>query len=208
MSSGSKIQAEKKEGVLRIVICLLGNGLQEKKTNHAVSNALSFVVVRNPWDRLRSAYVDKISRGKQMPKHMQADKMNRIVTFTEFVAYVEEYPDENIHWQPVSSRCLTIPSVDGKTMFRYDHIIKIEEGLSEQLFNVFGMAGISSSIFTGNYSILHQNVKSNVTGIPNELITFYLNAANDTNSSVSNLIERVRRIYQDDIEQFGYSFPS
>mmetsp|Transcript_52461 Transcript_52461/g.52826 ORF Transcript_52461/g.52826 Transcript_52461/m.52826 type:complete len:90 (+) Transcript_52461:179-448(+) len=70
----------------------------KKKKNHAVSNALSFVVVRNPWDRLRSAYVDKISSGKLMPKHMQADKMNRIVTFTEFVAYVEEYPDENLHW--------------------------------------------------------------------------------------------------------------
>mmetsp|Transcript_67657 Transcript_67657/g.147352 ORF Transcript_67657/g.147352 Transcript_67657/m.147352 type:complete len:310 (+) Transcript_67657:84-1013(+) len=97
------------------------------RRNHSqeLCNAHTFTFIRNPWDRVRSAYTGKIETGK-------ISVSNRTnMTFAEFVRFIgtQDPKEMNYHWRPVSQTCITT----GWNRTFYDRVYKLEHGLNEQL---------------------------------------------------------------------------
>ena len=103
-----------------------------------VLNATSFTIVRNSWDRIRSAYEDKIVTGKIRPRD---GPTGRLMTFVEFILYVENHPHHNRHWMSFAERCSTSSNVEGKAKFHYDYIVRMEE-FDKGLEKVFAHANL------------------------------------------------------------------
>mmetsp|Transcript_38555 Transcript_38555/g.81099 ORF Transcript_38555/g.81099 Transcript_38555/m.81099 type:complete len:342 (-) Transcript_38555:194-1219(-) len=160
---------------------------------------LSFIVVRNPWDRIRSAYID----GKTKHKFDHTGLGNGDYGFAEFVKYVERNPHGNIHWTPVNDRCKTGGGLDKTDVFQYDYIIKLEDGdLATRLEGIFEEAGV-----TLPYGV-EKEIKNQrkPPGAPT-LADYYREAAALGNTTMEELVESVGRTYADDIRAFGYTFP-
>ncbi|KAL9178795.1 hypothetical protein ACHAXT_003926 [Thalassiosira profunda] len=157
---------------------------------------VSFVIVRNPWDRLRSAYVDKIAPNPS--KH--EDKDGPITTFARFVAHAEKHRNSNMHWRLISERCWA-GAEDG---FQYDYILRLEDGdLNEKLREIFDRAGIELPAGIGK-EVKNQKSTNHTS---QALIDFYRKEAASANMTMEALVAQVGRIYKADIEPFGYSFP-
>ena len=184
---------------------------------HALKNwtsakPLSFTIARNPYSRIVSAFVDKILGDKI--KILDENKY-RIKSFSGFIQYVEQHPIKNIHWAPTSHRCLTGTSgSDNKkgyttgrerAQFQYDIVLKLEEDdIPQKLQEIFHKAGIHLPV-----GIVHEaRHVNNANHSSDHLVEFYREAAADGNISMEDMIASVGRTYRDDIEVFGYSFPS
>ena len=129
------------------------------------------------------------------------------MTFPEFVKHVEKYPYVNEHWRPHSKHCLAAgkDQDDEDDVFHYDHIIKMEEGLFPQLkylFTLYGLPFPSKEITPRNTKASANATKS----MEESLVRFYKNAATDT-VSMEDLVERVRKLFELDVKNHGYSFP-
>jgi len=92
---------------------------EAKRLFCAQQNALSFSIMRNPWERVVSGYVEKIVAGQQRPElrerivhdlGLPADAADAI-TFPQFVLWLSETepsPDDDVHIMPWSMRCGTV----------------------------------------------------------------------------------------------------
>lgn len=82
---------------------------------------VSFTFVRNPWDRLASAYLSKIERGASVRDRQALAVQERIrklfglrpqqpIAFGQFVRWVvqQNASTMNPHWKPHSERCDTL----------------------------------------------------------------------------------------------------
>ena len=162
----------------------------EGRTNIA-QNTTSFTVVRNPWDRIRSAYEGKISSGQIKPRHSPKD---RHLSFFEFVLYIEKYPEEDVHWMSYVKRCYTSPNRDGH-MFHYDHIVRLED-FDNGLREVFADAGLE---------YLSQAKSNQHSNTSLSRMDYYLKATpNQTEFEIA--VATIGRVYRDDVLEFGYSF--
>jgi len=155
--------------------------------------ATSFTIVRNPWDRIRSAYDGKIKTGKMRPKD---GPTGRKMTFLEFIFYVESHPHENIHWMSYADRCLTSPNLKGRRMFHYDHIVRLED-FDNGLRKVFSLAGLQ---YQSNEKKNSNNDTSTRTRED------YYREMTSNRSEYDLAIAKVGTIYRDDVLEFGYSF--
>lgn len=149
----------------------------------------SFTVLRNPWDRVRSAYLDKINRVIFVPNKPNA-------TFEQFLnaIYKQDPVSMNAHWQPISQRCVTA----GPNRFSYSKLYKLEEHFEESLAEAFSHLGIPQSRTRAAMGkIGRQNVgRSDITTRDSRWKSYRSPRAR----------EIIEEIYHDDIEVGGYEF--
>jgi hypothetical protein len=148
----------------------------------------SFTVTRNPWDRVRSAYLDKVNRVVFVPDHGNA-------TFQQFLhAISKENPvSMNAHWQPVSQRCLTA----GPNRFSYSKVYKIEKNFEESIAEAFAHLDIPK---VRTRAMMEKLGRQNV-GKEDHTIEARVKAYKDPDAR-----KIIEEIYHDDIEVSGYKF--
>jgi hypothetical protein len=148
----------------------------------------SFTVVRNPWDRVRSAYLDKINRVTFVPNHRNA-------TFEQFLHAISDSDPVNMnaHWKPVSQRCVTA----GPHRFSYSKVYKMEENFEESIAEAFAHLGIPK----GRTRATIENIGRRNVGKEDHTIEARVNAYKDPDAR-----KIIEEIYHDDIEVGGYEF--
>lgn len=167
------------------------------------ANAISFLVARNPYERLVSAYRDKIETGyfreistKILAKYRNVSAVwmpghpNCCPAFKEFVRYVlDEFRagnELNVHWAPVYSVC-------NPCQVNVTHIIKFETfdrdtGAVLQKTNL-------SHLLPPNGKLKTQNVRGPKSA---SLVVSYLNQL------TPELLGGLRKIYDIDFDLFQY----
>eukprot|EP00563_Minutocellus_polymorphus_P000346 CAMPEP_0181029610 /NCGR_PEP_ID=MMETSP1070-20121207/5286_1 /TAXON_ID=265543 /ORGANISM="Minutocellus polymorphus, Strain NH13" /LENGTH=254 /DNA_ID=CAMNT_0023106923 /DNA_START=728 /DNA_END=1492 /DNA_ORIENTATION=- len=158
-----------------------------------ILNATSFTIVRNPWDRIRSAYVNKIATGRIRPKD---GPTGRHMSFLEFIDYVGQHPHANVHWMSYAERCSTSPNLEGRPMFHYDYIVRMED-FNKGLEKVFANAGLKYQPNENKNSISPESYRKRAD---------YFRELTANRSEYDSAIVKVGNIYRDDVVQFGYSF--
>ena len=164
---------------------------------------LSFTFVRNPWDRLASAYLSKIERGPRV-KDLQALQVQRRIrslfgisrgekiSFGQFIRWVVQQNTStmNPHWKPHSERC--------DTLYTPYEFIGRYETMQEDILHVLGLLGWSPSLMPATHwsSLESSGITQNQSA---RLAQLYDSA---------QLVDLVARKYRDDIVPFGYVFPS
>lgn len=144
-----------------------------------VKNLYRFAIVRNPYTRTLSAYLDKVER--------KALRRNRETSFEGFLDELEAGAlYSNAHWAPQSS-LLLLPLSD------FDFIGKVEN-LKEDL-------GQALAYLKGgpvDWSLV--SAKGNAAGANQKLARYYRNP---------ETVERVSKLFADDFRLFGYdtAFP-
>ena len=150
-------------------------------------NIFKFCLVRNPYTRVLSAFLDKM-RWKSQQKEEVAKALNRDVsekiTFEEFLEFLRtQTPYEmNPHWRPQTHQLFW-------KLVNYDFVGRFED-------------------FAGNFNLILQKV------YPNEVEEFKIENRTNHATKASKKIEKfyntttqdlVREIYQVDFESFNYS---
>ena len=112
--------------------------------------ALSFTTVRNPWERLVSAYLGKIADGSEQAPGVSATPIREKfgigaeepISFSRFVRYVADEPDEtiNVHFLPQSTRC-------GVGLGRYVIESRIETSFADYVKLMLRAIGKSEDLF-------------------------------------------------------------
>ena len=165
--------------------------------NHIMGQtALSFSVIRNPWDRIRSAYENKITSGS-IQRH-------GVHSFVNFVRHIHRYRNNitmmDNHWEPYNRRCYTSPSDHNKQYFEYTHIFRMEDNFMKDIHALFTEAGNPLE------ATQNLNVARNVSHSLGARIDYYQRAAREANVSLGYLSRMVFQTFQKDIEAWNYSF--
>ena len=166
---------------------------------------VSFTFVRNPWDRLASAYLSKIARPsvkdrqarevQQRIREVFGLKKRSRVSFGHFVRWVVQQNSSsmNAHWRLHSDRCETLHTP-------YEFIGRYET-IQEDILHILGLLGWSPSLIPAT----HWSTLDSKTGKAKErqnestkLLKLY---------DSPQLVELVARKYRNDIVPFGYTFP-
>lgn len=148
-----------------------------------------FSVVRNPYARLLSCYLDRIVPGNSAPYRQLLLAMNKPdgtkVSFSEFINTVcRQNPfDQNNHWR------LQVCEIFSNKI-KYNLIGK-QENFSEDMSIIW--PHIASGKGVPNFSA--ENKSPSITSANKHLNDYY----------TSELIELVREAYRDDFSEFGYS---
>ena len=176
-----------------------------------------FVIVRNPWSRLVSAYLDKfvldpkgaISSTKKIENFTYKQSNSSVdrqksVNFRQFLEYIaaKEATRLNAHWRP---QHLFLEGVE------FDFIAKIES-LSEDFLTIKEKLNLDvelpySSARKANYidEEDRDNLVSYAESYANELRTMK-KLPQYKKFYTPELVELVREKYRQDIEMFGYDF--
>eukprot|EP00927_Polykrikos_kofoidii_P008442 TRINITY_DN1349_c0_g1_i5.p1 TRINITY_DN1349_c0_g1~~TRINITY_DN1349_c0_g1_i5.p1 ORF type:complete len:298 (-),score=39.05 TRINITY_DN1349_c0_g1_i5:74-967(-) len=159
---------------------------REKKLCDAMP--FSFTVMRNPWDRVRSAYLDKINRVIFVPNHTHA-------TFQQFLHAISKSDpvSMNAHWKPVSQRCVTA----GPNRFSYSKVYKMERNFEESIAEAFAHLDIPK---VRTRAMMEKLGRQNV-GKEDHTIEARVKAYKDPDAR-----KIIEEIYHDDIEVGGYEF--
>jgi hypothetical protein len=114
------------------VVSLLNAGRESELCNIDFSLA----VVRNPYDRLMSGYLDKINRVTEVPGKPNA-------TFGEFVDAIALLKPENlnVHWMPIATHCVAT----GPNAYSYTKFYRMEDSLDAALVDAFSRLGFSEA---------------------------------------------------------------
>ena len=148
-----------------------------------------FTVVRNPYSRLLSCYLDRIVPANSAPYRqlllMLGKPDGTIVSFAEFIgAICKQKPyDQNNHWRLQTSEICT-------AAIKYDFVGK-QESFAADMTKVWSHIAPAAPIpnFAG------ENKAPSVTSAGKRLGEYY----------TSELIDMVREAYSDDFASFGYS---
>ena len=163
---------------------------------------VSFTFVRNPWDRLASAYLSKIARPKVKDKQAREVqdrvrgvfglKRNSKVSFGHFVRWVVQQNSStmNAHWRLHSDRCDTLHTP-------YEFIGRYET-IQEDILHVLGLLGWSPALIPATHWSTLSRGASTALNASSKLLKLY---------DSPQLVELVARKYRNDIVPFGYTFP-
>ena len=155
----------------------------------------AFTHERNPWDRIWSTYKGKIVSGKITIEPFTRDSPPN---FVQFLDYVAEHPDANLHWQPFTSRCLISPNKQGH-VFHYDHIFRLEDDFEHSLALKLHQVGLKN--ITMKNTIFNHTEHSLTSRYD-----FYEAEARRSGITLMELVDKVHQIYRDDIDALGYAF--
>jgi len=171
---------------------------------------VSFTFVRNPWDRLASAYLSKISRPTVKDRQALAVqarirtlfglRRGQRIAFGQFVRWVvqQNASTMNQHWKPHSERCDTL-----YTPFEF---IGRYETMQEDILHVLGMLGWSPTLIPATHwsSLDRSSLAATRKNESAKLLALY---NDDATTTREQLVELVAQKYRDDIVPFGYTFP-
>ena len=153
-----------------------------RRSKHIQNNHFLFTFVRNPYDRVLSAYLDKITqphKQRKIAEHLQKP-LDSNITFEDFIKYLNRgglYG--NIHWAPQSS--FLLPK-------EYYGFIGYVETLNQDLQYLL------SHIFPNVSSYNFEKETKNITHAHNKREIYYS----------AELMRQVRRLYWMDFEHLGY----
>ena len=86
----------------------------------ALAGFFKFTLVRNPYTRTLSAYLDKVAREKVVPLGLKRRVNGKTPTFLDFCLYLEDGGlHDAVHWAP-QNEMLVLP------IEQFDHIAKLE----------------------------------------------------------------------------------
>ncbi|MCC0177659.1 sulfotransferase family protein [Waterburya agarophytonicola K14] len=201
-------------------LSFFANYLHQRETAMALldnPDYFKFAIVRNPWDRLTSAYLNKFvkpidikqssSPGKQVVEAYYQDKdlpvdYSRGITFKEFIEYLLTHQNKEIdgHWQPQS-------------MFinqnKFDYLGRIET-LGTDFGAIAEKIGVEANLGWANRS-KRAEVKENILTedyagyTPHQLRQLSQYPAY-TEFYTPELLALVKQRYTEDVESFGYRF--
>jgi hypothetical protein len=157
--------------------------LSEREVKELTSRFFLFTVVRNPYSRLASSYLDKIERGKRSRKVLQAlgKPEGSEVKFLEFCHYLQnDGISDDPHWY---KQVDLVPCGIGLLDF-VGHMETLDQDLTETLSRINGVA--PSQLM---------NWAPHQTGANAKLSQLYC----------SESIQIVKRLYADDFSAFCYS---
>jgi hypothetical protein len=143
-----------------------------------------FTFVRNPYDRVLSAYLDKITQPHKQRKIAKflGKPLDTKIEFSNFIEYLMKGGlFGNIHWAPQSS---FLPPND------YFHFIGYVESLEENLQELL------PRLFPELSSMNFQNESKNITRASTRRDEYY----------TSELMQYVRKLYHTDFIRFHYDY--
>lgn len=163
--------------------------------------------MRNPWDRVHSAYLGK--RGTHHFRKVREfyNMSNRgIPTFAQFVRFIRTQDPSQMdrHWRPFHARCATGVGQRGIGAAPWDMVGRLEDGLDEYIREALWRMGARIDL---PEEALQKNIKN---------ITLRINRskypAGKSHSwaylehGSRELVDIVGEVYRMDIERFGYTF--
>ena len=172
--------------------------------NH-LTKSYKFMFVREPFERLLSAYKDKFVFTRRVDRHLlenygrkiirnfrpnatqQALRTGDDVTFSEFIEYILKegiHEGLNWHWNTYEDQCRPCS-------VKYDFIGRFEH-LPHNANYALKKAGV--------YNLIRFPSKNNYSKTRNELLKYY-------SQIPLEWIVHLRRVYHSSFEMFGYPFP-
>lgn len=182
----------------------------ESKKNHAArldfwqnpSSYTKIKLVRNPYSRAVSSYAHVLRYPKTLEKDIKAPLDKEGLSFTEFISWIETINIKtcNLHYST------QVHCFERLAEWNYDYLIKLEssgEGFAK-LEKDFGLP--SSPFEELRKSKHHSNHHQGAGFVGDERIPFGRSAPSKYPYFYNHeLVERVRLLYAEDFERYGYS---
>lgn len=199
--------------ITQIGLDYLSNFSREEQA-YILKNYLKVMIVRNPMERVLSAYIDKFVKVKKvtdliMPSVMYVNKKyrnksNKIesphepsgVTLEEFVNLViDPNSPYNVHWDSATNLCHPCD-------IHYDHIIRTETIAhdSQKILEILS-EGFDKLL---ELEIIHSERNNTVQALKDTKM--HAKALEDFQQISKNMLERLKDKYHNDMDIFGYNF--
>lgn len=171
--------------------------LDSKSYQKIMTSTNKILVVRHPFERLLSAYRDKLEQrdnrkyyyekyGQKIIKKYGDPNNQRVPTFTQFLKYIsEDNYSRDEHWRPVATHCVPC-------LFPYDYVLKTES-FDHEIKLLFKMLGMQKYL---PETKLHVN--QNGATSP-QLANAYFSEV------PKQLLKKLYNIYKNDFKLFNYA---